>query len=60
MFFKQLKIPQIRPINWIFLFFLFNFSLFLIITKIYIMLNKIISKEKKLNSINNNTFLLKL
>ena len=59
MFLKQLKIPQIRPINWFFLFFLFNFSLFLIIIKIYNMFNKIILKKEKINFLN-NIFLFKL
>ena len=60
MFSKQLKIPQISPINWIFLFFLFNFSLFLIIIKVYYTLNKIITKKEKLNINNNSLFLIKL
>ena len=59
MFSKQLKIPQIRPINWFFLFFLFNFSLLLIIVKIYNIINKIVIKKEK-SSIIRNMFLLKL
>ena len=59
MFLKQLKIPQIRPINWFFLFFLFNFSLFFIIVKIYNIFNKIIFKKEKISFLN-NSFLFKL
>ena len=59
MFLKQLKIPQIRPINWFFLFFLFNSCLLLIVIKIYNIFNKIIIKTKKIDS-TNNFFLFKL
>ena len=59
MFFWQLKIPQIRPINWFFLFILFNLSLYLIIVKIYNIFNKVIIKKEKLN-FKNNIFLFKL
>ena len=32
---NQVKIPQMSPINWFFLFLIFNSSLFIRIVKIY-------------------------
>ena len=50
MFKKQLKIPQIRPINWFLLFIFFNLGFYLLIVKNFYLINKILY-NKKTNSV---------
>ena len=46
MFLKQLKIPQIRPINWFLLFIFFNLGFYLLIVKNFYLINKILDNKK--------------
>ena len=46
MFLKQLKIPQIRPINWFLLFIFFNLGFYLLIVKNFYLINKIVNNKK--------------
>ena len=46
MFSKQLKIPQIRPINWFLLFIFFNLGFYLLIVKNFYLINKILDNKK--------------
>ena len=46
MFLKQLKIPQIRPINWFLLFIFFNLGFYLLIVKSFYLINKIVNNKK--------------
>ena len=46
MFLKQLKIPQIRPINWFLLFIFFNLGFYLLIVKNFYLINKILNNKK--------------
>ena len=55
MFFKQLKIPQIRPINWFLLFIFFNLGFYLLIVKNFYLINKILN-SKKINLIIKKNF----
>lgn len=59
MFLKQLKIPQINPINWFLLFIIFNFFFYLLVLKNNFFLDKLII-NKKTNFIKSNKFLFKL
>ena len=46
MFSWQLKIPQISPMNWFFLFLFFNLGFYLIIVKNYYVINKVIKSQR--------------
>ena len=56
MFFKQLKIPQISPINWFFLFVFFNVGFYLLIVKNYYLINRIFNNKRINNEIKKKSY----
>ena len=56
MFLKQLKIPQISPINWFFLFVFFNVGFYLLIVKNYYLINKIFNNKKINNEMKKKSY----
>ena len=56
MFLKQLKIPQISPINWFFLFVFFNIGFYLLIVKNYYLINKIFNNKRINNEIKKKSY----
>jgi len=58
MFLKQLKIPQIRPINWLLLFMFFNFRFYLLMVKNFYLVNKVFNynKRNKVTGKNSHSF----
>ena len=56
MFLKQLKIPQISPINWFFLFVFFNVGFYLLIVKNYYLINKIFNNKRINNEIKKKSY----
>ena len=58
MFWKQLKIPQIRPINWLLLFMFFNFRFYLLMVKNFYLVNKVFNykKRNKITGKNSHSF----
>ena len=56
MFLKQLKIPQISPINWFFLFVFFNLGFYLLIVKNYYLINKIFNNKRINNEIKKKSY----
>ena len=60
MFLKQLKIPQIRPINWLLLFMFFNFRFYLLMVKNFYLVNKVFNYNKRNKVTGKNSYSFEL